>query len=101
MNLVDIVLGIILLIGFYSGFKKGLFVALASLIGTVLPISPITLAHSPTFVVTDANALAAAIKLYITNSDLLEQHSKGIRERINNNYSLEAVLPELLNIYKD
>ncbi|NND62844.1 MAG: CvpA family protein [Flavobacteriaceae bacterium] len=35
MNLVDIVLGIILLLAFYSGFKKGLFVALASLIGLI------------------------------------------------------------------
>jgi membrane protein required for colicin V production len=38
MNLVDIVLGIILLIGFYSGFKKGLFVALASLVGLIAGI---------------------------------------------------------------
>lgn len=36
MNSVDIIIGIILLIAFYSGFKKGLFVALASLIGLVL-----------------------------------------------------------------
>lgn len=35
MNTVDIVLGIILLLAFYSGFKKGLFVALASLIGLI------------------------------------------------------------------
>ena len=35
MNLIDIVLGIILLVAFYVGFKKGLFVALASLIGIV------------------------------------------------------------------
>jgi membrane protein required for colicin V production len=35
MNLVDIALGIVLLIGFYAGFKNGLFVALASLIGVV------------------------------------------------------------------
>ena len=35
MNLIDIVLGIILLVSFYSGYKKGLFVALASLIGLV------------------------------------------------------------------
>ncbi len=35
MNMVDIGLGIILLIGFFTGFKKGLFVALASLIGLI------------------------------------------------------------------
>lgn len=35
MNLIDIVLGIILLVAFYAGFKKGLFVALASLIGLI------------------------------------------------------------------
>ncbi|MDC7994868.1 CvpA family protein [Altibacter sp. HG106] len=33
MNTIDIVLGIILLIAFVMGFKKGLFVTLASLIG--------------------------------------------------------------------
>jgi len=36
MNSVDIILGIILLIAFYTGYKKGLFVALASLVGLVL-----------------------------------------------------------------
>ncbi|MEZ4777984.1 MAG: CvpA family protein [Flavobacteriaceae bacterium] len=35
MNSTDIVLGVILLLAFYSGFKKGLFVTLASLIGLV------------------------------------------------------------------
>jgi membrane protein required for colicin V production len=35
MNIVDIILGIILLLAFYSGFKKGLFVTLASLIGII------------------------------------------------------------------
>lgn len=35
MNSVDIILGIILLLAFYSGFKKGLFVTLASLIGII------------------------------------------------------------------
>ncbi len=35
MILADIVIGIILLLGFYKGFKKGLFVALASLAGIV------------------------------------------------------------------
>jgi membrane protein required for colicin V production len=35
MNLVDIALGFVLLIGFYAGFKNGLFVALASLLGIV------------------------------------------------------------------
>jgi len=35
MNLIDIVLGIILLLAFYGGYKKGLFVTLASLIGIV------------------------------------------------------------------
>ncbi|MFT5104099.1 MAG: membrane protein required for colicin V production [Candidatus Latescibacterota bacterium] len=36
MNSVDLILGIILLIAFYTGYKKGLFVALASLVGLVL-----------------------------------------------------------------
>jgi len=35
MNWVDIVIGIILILAFFSGFKKGLFVALASLVGIV------------------------------------------------------------------
>jgi len=35
MNIVDIILGIILLLAFISGFKKGLFVTLASLIGLI------------------------------------------------------------------
>jgi membrane protein required for colicin V production len=35
MNLIDIVLGAILLIAFYVGYKKGLFVALAGLIGLI------------------------------------------------------------------
>ena len=35
MNTIDIALGVILLIGFVVGFKKGLFVALAGLIGLV------------------------------------------------------------------
>lgn len=35
MNTIDIVLGVILLIGFVIGFKKGLFVALAGLIGLI------------------------------------------------------------------
>ena len=35
MNSVDIVLGVVLLLAFYSGFKKGLFVTLTSLIGLV------------------------------------------------------------------
>jgi membrane protein required for colicin V production len=35
MNLIDIVLGAILLIAFYVGYKKGLFVALAGLIGVI------------------------------------------------------------------
>ena len=35
MNTVDIILGIILLIAFYTGIKKGLFVSLASLIGLI------------------------------------------------------------------
>jgi len=38
MGLLDIVLGIILLVGLYSGWKNGLFVALASLIGLVLAV---------------------------------------------------------------
>ena len=36
MNLLDIILGIILILSFVSGMKKGLFVTLASLIGLVL-----------------------------------------------------------------
>jgi membrane protein required for colicin V production len=35
MSAVDIVLGIILIIAFYTGIKKGLFVALASLVGLI------------------------------------------------------------------
>jgi len=38
MNSVDIILSILLLIAFYSGFKKGLFVALTSLIGLILGV---------------------------------------------------------------
>jgi len=38
MNLLDIILGIILIVSFISGMKKGLFVTLASLIGLVLGI---------------------------------------------------------------
>ncbi|RMA66138.1 CvpA family protein [Ulvibacter antarcticus] len=35
MSAVDIVLGVILLFSFYTGWKKGLFVALASLVGLI------------------------------------------------------------------
>ncbi|GHC43467.1 CvpA family protein [Ulvibacter litoralis] len=35
MSVVDIILGVILLIAFYTGIKKGLFVALASLVGLI------------------------------------------------------------------
>ena len=35
MNIIDIILGIILLFAFYTGMKKGLFVTLASLIGLI------------------------------------------------------------------
>ena len=38
MNLIDIVLGIILAVAFYVGFKKGLFVALASLVALIAGI---------------------------------------------------------------
>ena len=38
MNLLDIILGIILIFSFFQGTKKGLFVTLASLIGLVLGI---------------------------------------------------------------
>lgn len=38
MNLLDIILGLILIIAFVGGMKKGLFVTLASLIGLVLGI---------------------------------------------------------------
>jgi len=38
MNLLDIILGIILIYSFFQGTKKGLFVTLASLIGLVLGI---------------------------------------------------------------
>ena len=38
MNLLDIILGIILIFSFFQGMKKGLFVTLASLIGLVLGI---------------------------------------------------------------
>jgi len=35
MNLLDVILGIILILAFFSGMKKGLFVTLASLIGLI------------------------------------------------------------------
>jgi membrane protein required for colicin V production len=38
MNLLDIILGIILIFSFFQGMKKGLFVALASFIGLVLGV---------------------------------------------------------------
>jgi len=38
MNIVDIILGIILILAFVRGMKKGLFVTLASLIGLVLGV---------------------------------------------------------------
>lgn len=38
MNTLDIVLGILLLIGFVGGFRKGLFVALASLVGLIVGV---------------------------------------------------------------
>ena len=38
MNLLDIILGIILVFSFFQGMKKGLFVTLASLIGLVLGV---------------------------------------------------------------
>lgn len=38
MGAIDIVLGIILLLGLFSGWKKGLFVALASLISLILGV---------------------------------------------------------------
>ena len=38
MNLLDIILGIILIFSFFQGMKKGLFVALASFIGLILGV---------------------------------------------------------------
>ena len=38
MNLMDIILGVILILSFVSGMKKGLFVTLASLIGLILGV---------------------------------------------------------------
>ena len=38
MNTIDIVFGIILLLGFIQGFKKGLFVELASLVGLIAAV---------------------------------------------------------------
>ena len=38
MNLLDIILGVIFVLSFFSGMKKGLFVTLASLIGLVLGV---------------------------------------------------------------
>jgi membrane protein required for colicin V production len=35
MNIIDIIIGVILLFAFYTGLKKGLFVTLASLIGLI------------------------------------------------------------------
>jgi membrane protein required for colicin V production len=38
MNLIDVFIGVILLLGFYSGFKRGLIVELTSLLGLILGI---------------------------------------------------------------
>ena len=38
MSVIDIILGLILLVAFYTGLKKGLFVTLASLIGLILGV---------------------------------------------------------------
>ena len=38
MNLLDIILGIILILAFFRGMKKGLFVTLASLVGLILGV---------------------------------------------------------------
>jgi membrane protein required for colicin V production len=38
MNLIDVFIGVILLLGFYSGFRKGLVVELTSLLGLILGI---------------------------------------------------------------
>ncbi len=38
MNTIDIVLGIILLVSFFMGFKKGLLLTLASLVGVVVAV---------------------------------------------------------------
>ena len=38
MNLVDVFIGVILLLGFYNGFRKGLIVELTSLLGLILGI---------------------------------------------------------------
>jgi membrane protein required for colicin V production len=38
MSIIDIILGLILLVAFYTGLKKGLFVTLASLIGLILGV---------------------------------------------------------------
>ena len=38
MNTIDIIFGIILLLGFIQGFKKGLFVELASLVGLIAAV---------------------------------------------------------------
>jgi len=39
MNLIDVFIGVILLLGFYSGFRKGLIVELTSLMGLILGIA--------------------------------------------------------------
>ncbi len=38
MNLIDVFVGVILLLGFYSGFKKGLIVELTSFVGLILGV---------------------------------------------------------------
>lgn len=38
MNLIDVFIGVILLLGFYSGFRKGLIVELTSLLGLILGV---------------------------------------------------------------
>lgn len=38
MNIVDIILGVLLILAFVSGYRKGLFVALASLVGLIAGI---------------------------------------------------------------
>jgi membrane protein required for colicin V production len=64
MNFLDIVLGILLLVGLYKGFKNGLFIELASLIALI------------------AGIFGAIHFSYITG-DYLEQHMNWDKQYIN------------------
>ncbi|NBC56682.1 MAG: CvpA family protein, partial [Bacteroidetes bacterium] len=39
MNLIDIIIGVILILGFYKGFKKGFVLELTALLGLILGVA--------------------------------------------------------------